>query len=107
MLTTQKHTASTQYSPIITRGAAFSADMLSQYETGEDALANVSAQLSRKINKDITSKVISQLTGLFGTALADNVLNVAAAAGGTADDSNYCTAALHHRSQVSPRRESC
>ena len=93
VLTTQKHTASTQYAPIVTRGAAFSADMLSQYETGEDALANVSAQLSRKINKDITSKIISQLTGLFGTALADNVLNVAAAAGGTADDSNYCTAA--------------
>ena len=67
--------------------------MLSQYETGEDALANVSTQLSRKINKDITSKIISQLTGLFGTALADNVLNVAAAAGGTTDDSNYCTAA--------------
>ena len=42
--------------------------MLSGYETGEDALANVSAQLSRKINKDITSKIISQLTGLFGTA---------------------------------------
>ena len=29
VLTTQKHTASTQYSPIITRGAAFAADMLS------------------------------------------------------------------------------
>ena len=51
------------------------------------------AQLSRKINCDITTKVVSQLTGLFGTALADNVLNVAAAAGATPDDSNYCTAA--------------
>lgn len=90
---TQKHTASTQYGPIVTRGAAFAADMLSGYETGEDALANVSAQLSRKINKDITSKIISQLTGLFGTALAGNSLNKAAAAGGTADDSNYLTAA--------------
>ena len=90
---TQKHTASTQYGPIVTRGAAFAADMLSGYETGEDALANVSQQLSRKINKDITSKVISQLTGLFGTALAGNSLNKAAAAAATPDDSNYLTAA--------------
>ena len=90
---TQKHTASTQYGPIVTRGAAFAADMLSGYETGEDALQNVSSQLTRKINKDITSKVISQLTGLFGTALAGNSLNKAAAAGGTPDDSNYLTAA--------------
>ena len=49
VLTTQKHTPHAIF-PIITRGAAFSADMLSQYETIEDALANVSAQLSRKIN---------------------------------------------------------
>ena len=80
---TQKHTASTQYGPIVTRGAAFAADMLSGYETGEDALANVSAQLSRKINKDITAKIVAQLTGLFGTALAGNSLNIAAATGGT------------------------
>ena len=91
--TTQKHTASTQYGPICTRGASFAADMLSQYETGEDALQNVAAQLTRKINKDITAKVISQLTGLFGTALAGNSLNKAVAAGGTPDDSNYLTAA--------------
>ena len=38
---TQKHTASTQYGTITTRGAAFAADMLSQYETGEDALAKI------------------------------------------------------------------
>ena len=91
--TTQKHTASTQYGPIVTRGAAFAADMLHQYETGEQALQNVASQLTRKINKDITSKVISQLTGLFGTALVGNSLNKAAAAGGTAEDSNYLTAA--------------
>ena len=55
--------------------------MLHQYETGEQALQNVAQQLQRKINKDITSKVISQLTGLFGTALSGNSLNLAAAAG--------------------------
>ena len=41
----------------------------------------------------ITAKVVSQLTGLFGTALAGNSLNKAAATGGTPDDSNYLTAA--------------
>ena len=90
--TTQKHTASTQYGPIVTRGASFAADMLHQYETGEQALQNVAAQLQRKINKDITSKVISQLTGLFGTALAGNSLDVSAAAGATPAGENYLTA---------------
>ena len=93
VLTTQKQTASTQYGPIVTRGAAFSADLLSQYETGEDALANVSAQLSRKINVDITSKIVAQLTGLFGSALSPNSLNIAAATGETPTDANYLTAA--------------
>ena len=78
----------------MTRGAAFAADMLHQYETGEQALQNVASQLTRKINKDITSKIISQLTGLFGTALAGNSLNKAAATGGTPDDSNYLTASV-------------
>ena len=91
--TTQKHTASTQYHPIITRGAAFAADMLHKYETGEEALQNVASQLTRKINKDITAKVISQLTGLFGTALAANSLSVAAGTGETPADANYLTAA--------------
>ena len=89
---TQKHTASTQYGTIVTRGAGFAADMLHQYETGEDAMQNISAQLTRKINKDITSKVVAQLTGLFGTALAGNTLNVAVAAGGTASGENYLNA---------------
>ena len=89
---TQKHTASTQYGTIVTRGAGFAADMLSQYETGEEALQNVAQQLTRKINKDITAKVISQLTGLFGAALLPNSLNVAAASGGTADGANYLNA---------------
>ena len=90
--TTQKHTAATQYGPIVTRGAAFAADMLHQYETGEQALQNVAQQLQRKINKDITSKVIAQLTGLFGKALIGNSLNKAAAAGEEATGENYLTA---------------
>nr|BAR36035.1 phage capsid protein [uncultured Mediterranean phage uvMED] len=91
-LTTQKHTASTQYGTIVTRGAGFAADILHQYETGEDALANVSAQMTRKMNKDITSKIVSQLTGLFGGALSGNVLDVSVGAGGTAAGENYLNA---------------
>jgi hypothetical protein len=89
---TQKHSASTQYHPIITRGAAFAADMLHQYQTGEQAMANISSQLQRKMNKDITAKVISQLTGLFGGALAGNVLNVAVGASETPAGENYLNA---------------
>ena len=92
VLTTQAHQASTQYGPIVTRGAAFAADQLHQYQTGEEALANVAQQLTRKINKDITSKVISQLTGLFGTALAGNTLNVAVATTETPAGENYLNA---------------
>jgi hypothetical protein len=44
------------------------------------------------MNKDITAKVISQLTGLFGTALAPNVLNVAAATTVTPAGENYLNA---------------
>ena len=91
--TTQKHSASTQYSPIVTRGAAFAADMLHKYETGEQALQNISSQLTRKINKDITAKMISQLTGLFGTALAGNSLNIQAATTVAPKEENYLTAA--------------
>lgn len=89
---TQKHTASTQYGTIVTRGAGFAADMLSQYETGEKSLENVALQLTRKINKDTTAKVVSMFTGLFGSALEDNSYNVAAAAGETPGIANYLTA---------------
>ena len=90
--TTQNHTADVQYAPIVTRGGAFAADMLSKVETGEDTLENVTAQMTRAINKNITTKVISQFTGLFGTALAGNSLNVAAAAGAEASGENFLQA---------------
>ena len=90
--TTQKHTASTQYAPFVTRGAAFAADMLHQYETGEQAINNITAQLQRKMNTDITKKVVAQFNGMFETALAANSLNIATKAGEEPDESNYLTA---------------
>ena len=66
--TDRRHAVCTQ---CVTRGAAFAMDDLSQVQTGEDALANIRSQLARDMNRKITSKIISQITGLMGAALAE------------------------------------
>ena len=93
--TTQKQTASTQFAPMVSRGAAFAMDDLSQVQTGEDALANIRSQLARDMNRKITSKIISQITGLMDTALASHVVDVGIVdADGTGlTDANYLSAA--------------
>ena len=63
-------------------------DDLSKYQTGEDALAHIRTQLAEAINKHQTAKLVSQLEGIFETALADNSLDVSEATAGTEDDSN-------------------
>ena len=40
--------------PMVTRGAAFAMDDLSQVQVGEDALANIRSQLARDMNRKIT-----------------------------------------------------
>ena len=70
----------------------FAMDDLSQVETGEDALANIRSQLATDMNRKITAKVIAQLTGLFGAALAGNSLNIAAATTVAPAAANYITA---------------
>ena len=77
VLTWQKQTASSQYGVFTNRTAGFSMDDLSVVETGEDALANIRSQLATDMNRKLTSKVISQLTGLFGGALAGHELVIA------------------------------
>ena len=74
--TSQKITASTRYEPYCTRGFMHSMDDLSKYQTGEDALAHIRTQLAEAINKHQTAKLVSQLEGIFETALADNSLDV-------------------------------
>ena len=95
VLTWQKQTASTQYGVFTNRTAGFSMDDLSVVETGEDALANIRSQLARDMNRKLTAKVISQLTGLFGGALSDHVLTkgIVDADGSGLADTNYLTAA--------------
>ena len=50
-----------------------SMDDLSKYQTGEDALAHIRTQLAEAINKHQTAKLVSQLEGIFETALADSL----------------------------------
>ena len=94
ILTWQKQTAGTQYGVFTSRTAGFSMDELSVVETGEDALANIRSQLARDMNKKFTTKVISHLSGLFGGALSDHVLTIAAEADDYSGytDANYMNA---------------
>jgi hypothetical protein len=94
VLTWQKQTASTQYGVFTNRTAGFSMDDLSKVETGEDALGNIASQLSRDMNRKLTAKVISQLTGLFDTALAGHVVTVGTEADAVDDltEANFLSA---------------
>jgi hypothetical protein len=86
--TSQKITASTQYEPYCTRGFMHSMDDLSQYQTNENALAHIRTQLTEAINKHQTAKLVSQLEGIFETALAANSLDVSETTAGSEDDTN-------------------
>jgi hypothetical protein len=86
---TQKTTAGTQYGVWTTRGAAFAADDLSQVQVGEDALGNIRSQLAADIATKQTTKLLSCLTGIFGTALAGNAVDVSVATAGSETDANY------------------
>ncbi|MBP04324.1 MAG: hypothetical protein CMA72_06025 [Euryarchaeota archaeon] len=94
VLTWQKQTAGTQFGVHTNRTAGFSMDDLSVVETGEDALANIRSQLARDMNRKLTGKVISHLSGLFGAALADHVLSIATEADDYTgySDANYLNA---------------
>ncbi len=95
--TSQKTTAGTEYATITTRGAMFSADDLSRYQTGEDALAAIRSQLSADMDRKMTAKLLSQLTGLVvatGAPLrASNYLDVSEATAGSETEANYLSAA--------------
>nr|BAR30373.1 phage capsid protein [uncultured Mediterranean phage uvMED] len=86
--TSQRITASTQYAPYCTRGFMHSMDDLSKYQTNEDALAHIRTVLTEALNKHQTQKLVSQLEGIFETALADNSLDVSEATAGSEDDTN-------------------
>lgn len=91
--TSQKVTASTQYATITYRGFMFSADDLSRYQTGEDPLAHFRSQLAADLDRKMTAKLVSQLTGLVGPGgplAGTNSLDVSVPA--AADEANFLTA---------------
>jgi hypothetical protein len=92
--TSQKVTASTQYATHTYRGFMFSCDDLSRYQTGEDPLAHFRSQLAADMDRKMTAKLLSQLTGLLGPSgplNATNSLNKSVTTG--ASEANYLTAA--------------
>ena len=91
-LTPQKITADEQIMTIMHRGFAYAVDDLSQLGSGADPMAAIRSYLARAILKLRTSTLLAQLDGLFGTALADNVVDKGAGAT-TPAEINYLSAA--------------
>ena len=90
-LTPQKITADEQIMTIMHRGFSYAVDDLSSLGSGADPMAAIRSYLSRAILKLRTSTLLAQLEGLFGTALADNVVDLCSGTGAP-DESNYLTA---------------
>jgi hypothetical protein len=88
-LTPQKVSADQGVMTILRRGFSYAVDDISKYGSGTDPMSAILGYLSDAINKKRTATLVSQLTGIFGTALAANVADVSA---GT-DGSQYITAA--------------
>ena len=90
-LTPQKITADEQIMTIMHRGFSYAVDDLSSLGSGADPMAAIRSYLTRAILKLRTSTLLSQLEGLFGTAIADNVVDLCSGALAP-DESNYLTA---------------
>ena len=92
-LNPQAITAADQIMTILHRGFSYAADDLSKMGTGADPLAAVRGYLSKAINKLRTRVLISQLEGLFDTALAANVYDNSSSTTAGLSDANYMSAA--------------
>lgn len=90
-LTPGKITADQQVMTILHRGGSYASDDLSRMGTGADPMAAIASYLSSCILKLRTNTLISQLDGLFGSALAPNEYD-ASIAGAGAVDANFLTA---------------
>ena len=92
-LNPQAITAADQIMTILHRGFSYAADDLSKMGTGADPLAAVRGYLTKAINKLRTRVLISQLEGLFDTALAANVYDNSSSTTAGLSDANYMSAA--------------
>ena len=89
-LTPGKITAAEQVMTILHRGGAYATDDLSAMGTGSDPMAAIRSYLASCLLKLRTSTLLAQLDGLFGDALAPNVLDASVATG--AAEANFLSA---------------
>ena len=90
-LTPGKITADEQIMSILHRGGAYAADDLSRLGSGADPMQAIQSYLASCILKLRTTTLLSQLEGLFGTALAPNTLDASVSTAG-ATEANFLSA---------------
>ncbi len=91
-LTPGRITADEQIMTILHRGGSYAADDLSRLGSGADPMQAIQSYLAKCILKLRTTTLLSQLEGLFGTALADNTYDASIATAG-AVEANFLSAA--------------
>ncbi len=87
----EKITAGDQVMPILHRTFAYASSDIAALGSGTDPLAAVRSYITRAVNKLRTTTLISQLNGVFGTALAGNAVDVSQAGAGAAE-ANFLSA---------------
>ena len=90
-LTPKNITADEQIMTILHRGGAFAADDLSRLGSGADPMAAIASYLASTLLKLRTATLLSQLEGIFDTALASVVNDVSQSTSG-ATEANFLTA---------------
>ena len=85
-------TAGEQVMPILHRVFAYGSSDLAALGSGTDPMAAIRSYITKAVNKLRTRTLISQLNGVFGTALAGNALDVSQAGAGAAE-ANFLSAA--------------
>jgi hypothetical protein len=90
-LTPKGITAAEQVMTILHRGGAYAADDLSRLGSGADALGAIRSYLADCILKLRTTTLLSQLEGIFDTALAPNTLDASISTSGAAE-ANFLSA---------------
>jgi hypothetical protein len=88
-LTPQKVTADQGVMTILHRGFSYAVDDISKLGSGTDPMSAILGYLAGAINKKRTATLVSQLTGIFATALSANMVDVSAGS----DGSQYISAA--------------
>jgi hypothetical protein len=87
----EKITAGDQVMPILHRTFAYASSDIAALGSGTDPLAAVRSYITRAVNKLRTTTLISQLNGVFGTALSGNAVDVSQAGAGAAE-ANFLSA---------------